>query len=237
MAAGGEGGLTLRRIARPFIGLLLLVALALLFFERGIPELARLPGAPVFPTSEAAFDRWLAEDPDRAPRFRELQAFLQAEGVGNVVPVWQLTRVDAFYAARCGIVPFALPPEDLWDNIVAPLRSVERHVVPAVGPVQVLSSYRTPEVNACARGASRSRHLDFAALDLATQDRQRGEDLYRTLCAMHAEEGRAARMGLGAYFDPDEPSFGGGRFHIDAGGYRSWGRGYSAASSPCPRLR
>ena len=191
---------------------------------------APLPG---MADSQMAFDGWLAEEPERGTRFANFTAFLAEEGVADVVEPWQLMRIDAFYAERCDLEPFTIPPEELWPNVVPALRLVRDEVVPAVGPVQVLSSYRTPELNVCARGASRSNHLEFSALDLATVPRRRGEALYRELCAMHEAAGPASRMGLGAYYDPSDEGFAGGRFHVDGEGYRSWGRGYSSASSPC----
>ena len=226
----------LRRLAPTFAWWLVLIGAALILWNR-LPDLARLPGLPGASTSRVAFDAWVCEDTQRRAEFAELQAFLRAREVADVVPAWQLTRIDAHYAARCDLPVFRMPPRELWDNVVAPLRLVREEVEPVVGPVQVLSSYRTPELNACAAGASRSNHLDFSALDLATQDRRRGEALYRELCAMHQRAGSASRMGLGAYYDLADPGFGGGRFHIDAGGYRSWGRGYRSASSPCRSFR
>tara|TARA_R100001129_G_scaffold39536_3_gene26610 strand:- start:1121 stop:1834 length:714 start_codon:yes stop_codon:yes gene_type:complete len=183
--------------------------------------------------SRAAFDRWLDEGPDRAERYARFSAFLSQEGVADVIEPWQLSQLDAYVAERCETDVFAIPPEDLWPNIVPALRLVRDEVIPAVGPVTVLSSWRNPQTNACAGGAPRSNHLEFAALDLATQPRRVDVSLYRDLCAMHDAAGRASRMGLGAYYDPVEGEYSGGRFHIDARGYRDWGRRYTSASSPC----
>ncbi len=223
----------LRRFVAPLLWGGFLIGVILIVAERGLPD---LPGSPVFgppADSRAAFDSWLEEQPGRRVEFGEFETFLAGEGVGEVVPAWQLMRVDARYATQCDIPPFGIPPRELWPNIVPALALVRDRVEPTIGPVEVRSSWRTPELNACARGAAASKHLQFAALDLVTRDRQRGENLYRRLCAIHAEAGPPSRMGLGAYFDPAEPRFGGGRFHIDATGYRSWGRGYTRASSPC----
>ena len=222
----------IRRLAPRLAWLLLIVGLALVAWER-LPDLARLPGFPGDPTSRSAFDDWVRADPDRRQEFARLQAYLRTQGVSGIVPAWQLTRIDGHYAQRCDLPVFRVPPETLWPNIVAPLKLVRDEVEPAVGEVQVLSSYRTPELNVCARGASASNHLDFSALDLATRDRRGGAAFYQELCAMQDRAGAASRMGLGAYFDPVEPDYAGGRFHIDAGDYRSWGRGYGSASSPC----
>jgi hypothetical protein len=68
--------------------------------------------------------------------------------------------------------------------------------------------------------------------------RQDLDALYRELSVMQERAGRESRMGLGAYYDPTDPDYNPeGRFHIDAAGYRSWGRTYGSASSICPRNR
>ena len=221
-----------RTWSKRFFWLLLLLALVLIAIERG-PELLRIPGAMLDPTSRAAFDNWQDEDSQRAEEHAALAQFLEDRGVGQVVPVWQLARIDAHYASRCELPIFRIPPRELWGNIVPALRLVRDVVKPEVGEVAVLSSYRTPELNTCARGASRSNHLRFAALDLVTVDRQSGAEFYQQLCAMQDATGSASRLGLGAYYDASRPNYAGGRFHIDADGYRSWGRSYTSASSPC----
>lgn len=210
-----------------------LLAIILVVRERGLPALPiPMPGGQSA-DSRSAFDAWLAGDPERARQFMQLETYLGERDVAGVVPHWQLARIDAYYASKCGLEPFRIPPRELWANIVPALALVRDEIVPVTGPVDVRSSWRTPELNACASGAAASRHLSFSALDLMTRDRQHGEEFYRQLCAIHRNAGADTRMGLGAYFDPEEPQFGGGRFHIDAGGYRSWGRGYTSASSPC----
>ncbi len=185
---------------------------------------------------QQAFNQWLEADLSQAPRFAAFEAYLHDRGVGEVVPVWQLAQVDAQFAERCDLDPFAIPPEEQWPNIVPALQLVKDEVIPAVGPVEVLSSFRSQAINTCARGASRSKHLSFAALDLATVPRRRDPGLFRELCAMQRASGPESRMGLGAYFNPAAPDSASGRFHIDAEGYRTWGHDYSMASNPCSLL-
>ncbi|MXO90777.1 D-Ala-D-Ala carboxypeptidase family metallohydrolase [Pontixanthobacter aquaemixtae] len=225
-----------RRVGPAILILLCAIAIGVALVPRVAPEFVDQPFKPADPDGEAAFERWLVAGPDRASEFQKFETYLRSVGVGDVVPAWQLTRIDGYHAAECVLDPFAVPPDDLWPNIVPALRLVRDEVIPTVGEVEVRSSYRTPEGNSCLRGVSRSRHLTFSALDLVTADRQRGEQLYRKLCAMHAQAGSRSRMGLGAYFDPQRPKLGTGRFHIDGTGYRSWGHSYSAASSPCPNF-
>lgn len=221
----------LRHAAPRFIWFLLLAGLAIVLWGRR-DDIARISGM-ASPTSYGAFQAWVREDNARRSEFVALQAYLRSEQVDGIVSAWQLTRIDEHYARRCDLSVFRVPPRELWPNVVEPLRLVRDEVVPAVGEVQVLSSYRTPELNTCARGASHSNHLDFAALDLATATRQGGAEFYQSLCAMQDDAGAASLMGLGAYYDPARPTYAGGRFHIDASGYRSWGSSYTSASSPC----
>ena len=221
-----------RRFASSFVSVLVLVGAGLILWDR-LPDLSRFPGTVLSPTSRMAFDGWLDEDTVNAQEFAALEEFLRDEGVAGIVPTWQLTRIDGHYARRCDLPVFRVPPRGVWPNVVPALELVRDEVEPRIGQVQVLSSYRTPELNTCARGASRSNHLDFSALDLATEDRRRGAEFYKELCAMQDAAGAGSRMGLGEYFDPAEPGYAGGRFHIDPEGYRSWGRSYTSASSPC----
>lgn len=208
--------------------------LAGLVWQSGI---LRTDGQITDPSSQAAFERWLEQDPAREEEYEAFEEYLGARGVDEVVPAWQLARVDREYAEKCNLDVWRLPPRELWPNVVPALRLVRDHVIPAVGAVGVQSSYRTPELNECARGAPRSKHTTFEALDLWLETPRRDlGSLYRDLCAMQERAGRDSRMGLGAYYDPADPDYNPeGRFHIDAGGYRSWGRSYTRATSLCPR--
>lgn len=208
-----------------------------LLYVAWVNDLHRYIGSALDPTSEAAFESWLDQDEGRAQEYAAFQAFLSDQGVDDVIPAWQLARVDREYAERCNLDIWRLPPENLWPNIVPALELVRAHVKPAMGEVEVQSSYRSPELNVCAGGAARSRHISFEALDLLLVERRSDLDaLYHELCAMQEEAGPDSRMGLGAYYDPSDPFYNReGRFHIDAAGYRSWGRSYTRATSICPR--
>lgn len=78
-----------------------------------------------------------------------------------------------------------------------------------------------------------SKHLQFEAVDLIAVSRPEAEQLFRELCAIHAALGPQSRFGLGAYFNPENAGNSGGRFHVDASGFRSWGYSYKAGSSGC----
>ena len=171
------------------------------------------------------FRAWL----DRSPAHRaELAAFrdrLAAEGVEEVVPIWQLVRTSSSWR-QCGAEPFEVAPADKWDNIVETLKFVRDQVVPSVGKVEALSAYRNESLNACSAGAPRSAHRMFFALDLTpVSDEVSREDMIRDVCRAHARNGRAYEAGLGFYS--------GRRFHVDSNGYRKWGADGRGASSPC----
>lgn len=175
--------------------------------------------------SHADFNAWLARSPANRDALTEFQNHLQANGVGDVVPVWQLVRTSSSFR-ECGAAGFEVAPRDKWDNIVKTLQFIKRDVVPAVGPVQPVSGYRNPELNRCSNGAPASAHRHFFALDLVpvSADVSRGE-LIRGVCAAHSRDGRTYQAGLGFYS--------GVRFHVDSNGFRRWGPNGRGATSPC----
>ena len=185
--------------------------------------------------SEEAFAKWLRDDPARREGFDEFSGFLAEHGVSGVVPDWQLLRTDSKTWRDCERSTFLLPPQDKWANIVPALELVRDHVLPRLGRLEVMSAYRPPELNACIKGASRSRHLSFHALDLVAPEQPDKPAMFAELCAIHKQLGPRSHMGLGAYFDPAKP-VGNGQFHIDAAGYRSWGYSYGHESSGCNLL-
>lgn len=154
-----------------------------------------------------------------------IEAYLEREGVADVLPTADILRSDARWRRCEAAQPFAVPPRRLWSAMVPTLRYIRDHVVPAVGPVRVVSGYRDPVTNGCFKGAKASRHLRFAALDLMpVRALDRGQLIAR-LCPLHARTGQRFAVGLGIYKVT--------RFHIDTAGYRRWGADYSGASSPC----
>jgi hypothetical protein len=177
------------------------------------------------PDSEAAFERWLRADAEHAEAFRQFEAVLSEAGVADVVPNYQLWRVDRL-RPECANASFVAPPEDSWANVIPALQFLRDHVKPAVGELEVASAYRDASFNACVGGASRSAHRSFQALDLVPADGRVGRaELIAALCPIHAREGPRRRVGLGIYQAR--------RFHIDARGYRGWGEDHHAASFPC----
>lgn len=154
-----------------------------------------------------------------------IKVYLAREGVGDVLPLGDILRSDARWRRCSNAQPFAVPPRSMWPAMVPTLRYIRDDVVPAVGPVRVVSGYRDPVANRCFRGAKASRHLRFAALDLMPERKLDRAALIAKLCPLHARTGAAKRVGLGIYAAT--------RFHVDTSGFRRWGADYRAISSPC----
>jgi hypothetical protein len=174
---------------------------------------------------EAEYRAWLESSPGVRAQVLGFEYWQDITGVRGVLPTWQLLRTASMWR-ECGGAPFEVPPHTFWPDMVRTLRFIRDHVRPAIGPVEAVSGYRNPALNLCARGAARSAHLSFFALDLIPLNPIDRLELFRRLCPMHARAGPAAEAGLGFY------SF--LRFHIDTRGFRRYGSaGPYANESPC----
>lgn len=183
--------------------------------------------------SRVAFEKWVDTDRDRRGEFEAFGEFLASHDVAKVVPAWQLTRTDANRASDCERPAFLMPPRDKWINIIPVLTLMRDQIVPEIGKVEVQSSYRTSDFNACIGGAGKSKHLEFSAVDLIPIGDIANADLFRRLCNVQRNLGPQSRFGLGAYFNPEKPGNASGRFHVDVSGYRSWGYSQRSESSGC----
>lgn len=171
------------------------------------------------------FRHWLERSAKNGADLARFEKKLAAEGVDQVIPVWQLVRTSSSWS-QCGSEPFEVAPSDKWDNIVTTLKFVRDKVEPAIGKVEALSAYRNARLNACSAGAPKSAHRHFFALDLTPADPTVSRDrMISGICAAHARGGQVYRAGLGFYS--------GKRFHVDSNGYRKWGSNGRGATSPC----
>ena len=190
--------------------------------------------APAFPEtrgdlapgqSRADYYAWLARDPRHRQQVQAFRDHLAAEGLEDVVPVWQLIRTSSSWRA-CNADRFEVAPRDKWEHITTTLRFVRDEVEPVLGPVEALSAYRNEALNRCSAGAPQSAHRNFFALDLTpVNPAVQRTTMIRQICAAHARDGRAYNTGLGFYT--------GMRFHVDSNGYRKWGADGRGATSPC----
>lgn len=170
--------------------------------------------------SGAAYDRASAEEFDaylafegRRDRFRAFEDFLIQEGVDGVVPAWHLWRQGTDFR-NLGEPAFAEPPKEQWSGIVPTLKVLRADILPRVGPVEVLSAYRTERYNSRAGGSSGSRHKWFEAVDVVPAQPWARAELHTELLSFWSTRGSAVDMGLGLY--------GGTRFHVDTWRYRRW---------------
>ena len=163
---------------------------------------------------EPGYRAWAAANPWRPVYVKAFNNYLVTYGVGGVAPTWQLLRTASDWH-KCGAHPYEVPPTSAWPNIVAALKYVGQHVVPRIGPVEVVSVYRNAALNACAHGAPTSTHLHMGAVDMVPLRPISREALMFELCAIHRASGAANATGLGFYK--------GLRFHIDTRKYREWG--------------
>ena len=146
-------------------------------------------------------------------KFQKLESFLIQNGVHNIIPTDQLLRQGTDWK-KVSQPPFAMPPQSLWSNMVKTLRVLKYVVIPVVGPVEVVSGYRTKKYNTLAGGSKGSKHLEFAAVDIVLSRKYKRADLHRKLEVMWLKSGKENTIGLGLYS--------GLRFNIDTKRYRRW---------------
>ncbi|MDP5209692.1 D-Ala-D-Ala carboxypeptidase family metallohydrolase [Microbulbifer sp. 2205BS26-8] len=175
-----------------------------------IPNVYDIQGYPA--ASERAFTRFLKQDNNRH-LFSRLKVFLQANQVHKVVSPFELLRQGSDWR-DLNEPPFAIPPEEYWKTVVDTLKVIRQEIVPRIGPVTVLSGWRTASYNRKAGGSKGSKHLLFCGLDVVPQKNFSREQLVPVLRDIHRRNGRPWKMGLGIYKSI--------RFHVDTCGYRRW---------------
>jgi hypothetical protein len=202
------------------------------------PSKAVVREAPSPSPYPANFSAWLAANPNQAPQFEALKAYLTREGVADVLPLWQIIQTETpEAAAKCEIEAYAVPPQDMWPTMVPTLRLVRQEIVPLLGQVKVLSSFRTNAANRCSLGAPESPHKRYSALDLAMVDPIPQKEMFAKLCKHWYGLSSSWGYGLGAYYIRNYPSYNQeGRFHVDTLGRRTWGYSYGAYTSHCREL-
>jgi hypothetical protein len=175
--------------------------------------------------SKADYLAWLARDAGARAEVLSFKSYLQAAGVEDVVPTWQLIRTASKWR-QCDGPRFEVAPMSDWVHIADTLRFVEEEVEPVIGDVEPVSGFRNEDLNRCSGGAKASAHRHFYALDLVPVDEDLSRaSLIRSICRVHGDSGRDYGVGLGFYT--------GMRFHLDSKGFRRWGANGSGATSPC----
>ena len=190
------------------------------------PATAWQPTAPYVTVGqdEPGYRNWYMASPVHPLRVRAFNDYLTANGVGGVVPTWQLLRTASHWH-KCNGQPFEVPPTQHWPNIVHALRFIGTFIEPVIGDVEPVSAYRNPALNTCAAGAPTSTHLTGGGIDMVPTRQITREALMVTLCQIQIENGGWNGIGLGLYK--------GVRFHIDARNAREWGMEGTAGGLGC----
>lgn len=158
--------------------------------------------------------------------------FLKQKELADLIPDHELLR-SARDWQKCGVEPYAVPPREIWSNIV-PTLSILKALVDdgVINDFEVTSAYRALSLNRCAGGADASRHVFNAALDFRIGPEQPSDldqfNIQQTktkLCQFWATKGQILNMGLGVYAS--------GQIHIDSQGFRAWGPDHHYKTSIC----
>lgn len=174
---------------------------------------------------------WIASA-DHRQSVQAYKQFLKQKGLADLVPDHELLR-SARDWQKCGVEPYAVPPREIWSNIVPTLNILKALVDDGViNDFEVTSVYRALSLNRCAGGADASRHVFNAALDFRIGPEQPTDldqfNIQQTktkLCQFWATKGQVLNMGLGVYAS--------GQIHIDSRGFRAWGPDHHYRTSIC----
>ncbi len=198
------------------------------YVEQALAELLATPslaGSNPEGQSKADYLAWLAKDPGARAEVLSFRSYLDAAGVQDVIPTWQLVRTASKWR-DCSGPRFEVAPMAEWTNIAGTLKFVKNHVEPVIGDVEAVSGFRNAELNQCSGGAKASAHRHFYALDLVpANDGLDRSAMIRSVCKVHDLRGDDYGIGLGFYT--------GNRFHVDSKGFRRWGADGKGATSPC----
>jgi len=215
------------------------LASALLAIAAPLPAQTVAPASPAQPAvwdpvgpyitagqDEPGYRSWYLAAPWRAGQVKSFNDYLASGGVAGIVPTWQLFRTATSWK-DCGAEPFEIPPTTEWPHIIQTLRYIRDYVIPVLGPVEPVSSYRNPTLNVCAGGAPESAHKHYSAVDLVPLKPIDRVTMMRALCRVHSEHGAPYNAGLGFYAYL--------RFHIDSMKYRRWNMD-PAVAAECPPI-
>ena len=172
--------------------------------------------------AQDSFRQWAIA---RSAAVTEYQKFLDRRQLGHVAPMRFLLRSARMWR-ECGAHEYALAPREQWSNMVPTLRAVrDLQAIGLVDAKRVASGYRDGQLNRCAGGSSRSRHVANNALDL---ELPASPDNVARLCQYWRSKGPALKLGLGFYTST--------RIHVDTSGFRTWGADHTGKTSLCKRF-
>ncbi|WP_105102436.1 D-Ala-D-Ala carboxypeptidase family metallohydrolase [Microbulbifer pacificus] len=160
----------------------------------------------------ASFSAFLSSGANRR-EFEQFERFLESAGVADATEPANLLRQGSDWL-DINEPPFAIPPRKYWPNMVATLKLIRDELVPSIGPVDIVSAFRTETYNRKAGGSETSKHQSFCGVDLVPRANISRRELIEELRSLHARLGPDSKMGLGIYS--------GVRFHVDTCGFRRW---------------
>lgn len=181
------------------------------------------------------YTRWLNLSAYRVNEVAQYKRYLAGYLGENGVPPFDQLLTTARSWEKCGYEQYQLPPYELWSNMVPTLRlynELKRQgVIPATAEIR--STYRSPSLNACAGGASASKHLTNGAIDIWVPEYEsqpwQKNAMQERLCQFWSSQGERYDFGLGLYVT--------GAVHLDTQGYRTWGAQFSDPGSYCRYMR
>lgn len=177
------------------------------------------------------YTRWLSLSPYRANEVARYRRYLASYLGDQWVPPFDQLLTTARSWERCGYEQYQLPPSELWSNMIPTLRLYKELKSQGVIPptAEIRSTYRSPSLNACAGGASASKHMTNGAIDIWVPEYD-DQPWYRStmqekLCKFWVNQGERHSFGLGLYAT--------GAIHLDTQGYRMWGKQNTDLGSYC----
>ncbi|MCK7597851.1 DUF4381 family protein [Microbulbifer sp. CAU 1566] len=162
--------------------------------------------------THASLNQFLRQGNHRR-EFGQLARFLKEAGVAGTTEPENLLRQGSDWL-DLKEPPFAIPPQAVWANMVPTLKLIRDELEPTIGPVDIVSAFRTDQYNRKAGGSSKSKHKTFCGVDLVPRSNISRKELVEELRNLHARLGPDSHMGLGIYS--------GVRFHVDTCGFRRW---------------
>lgn len=179
--------------------------------------------------TKQVFINWVNADTDgnRLDTIKEYYDYLYTNA-GYVPPMEQLLR-SARSWLMCGFEPYGIPPKEYWESMLGTVKLLKYLIEGGYLPqnFELVSVYRNQQLNRCAKGSKRSKHIINAAVDIKINYKNEMErsNVEDGLCYFWHEQGHLHKLGLGLYKS--------GTIHIDTQGQRTWGSTYSKRSSKC----
>lgn len=178
-----------------------------------------------------SYQQWIKHDGHRE-EVNRYNNYLVRHNANQAAPMFELLR-SARDWERCGREPYAVPPSELWDNLLPTLQVLQKlRDTKILDDIEVTSVYRDPDLNECANGSPGSKHVHNAALDfrVGSENPDIGEleriaEAKYKLCIFWQANGERLNLGLGVYAS--------GQIHIDTQGFRTWGPDHTRSSSIC----